>query len=194
MLNQKSQLLLLTLTFFPFFCCGTSFAQLPVAAQPSQPAGQVPSGSKSDDAQAARLEKLAKYLTNTRWTGQFTVTGKDTPPTSEHYEITQAIKAEEGDYWNLVVRIKYGANDTTLPLPPIEIKWAGETPVITVDKVTIPGLGTFDARVLIRGGQYAGTWSHDEVGGHLFGKIEKLEAEPQGSAKPEAKPAVDKQN
>ncbi len=194
MLNHQSQLLLLTLTFFPIICCDTSIAQLPVPARPSQPAAQVPSESKPADAQAARLEKLAKYLTNTRWTGQFTVTGKDTPPTPEHYEITQAIKADEGDYWNLVVRIKYGANDTTLPLPPIEIKWAGETPVITVDKVTIPGLGTFDARVLIRGGQYAGTWTHDEVGGHLFGKIEKLEAEPPGTAKPDAKPAVDKRH
>lgn len=121
-------------------------------------------------------QKLADYLTSTRWTGQFTVSGKDGPPTAEQYEITQAIKAEEGDYWNLVARIKYGEKDVTLPLPPIEIKWAGETPVITVDKVTIPGMGTFDARVVIRAGKYAGVWSHDAVGGHLFGKIEKFEA------------------
>ena len=126
-------------------------------------------------------EKLAKYLTHSRWTGKFTVIGKNADPQEEFYEIIEANKAEEGDDWNLITRIKYGGQDVTLPLPPIEIKWAGETPVITVDRVTIPGMGTFDARVIIRQGKYAGVWSHDDVGGHLFGKIEKFdpEAKPQ---------------
>lgn len=122
-----------------------------------------------------RIDRLAAYLTQTRWTGQFTITGaEEKPPAPEYYEILKAEKAENGDYWNLLARIKYGDKDATLPLPPIEIKWAGQTPVITVDRVTVPGFGTFDARVLIRRGQYAGTWSHDNVGGHLFGKIEKM--------------------
>jgi hypothetical protein len=30
---------------------------------------------------------------------------------------------------------------------------------------------------VIHDGKYAGTWSHDDVGGHLFGRVEKL-AEP----------------
>lgn len=120
-------------------------------------------------------QRLAKYLTNTRWTGNFTINGKDTAPKPEVYEITQATKADKGDFWNLVARIKYGDKDITLPLPPIEIKWAGETPVITVDQVSIPGMGTFDARVVIRSGQYAGVWKHDKVGGHLFGTIEKMD-------------------
>ena len=51
------------------------------------------------------------------------------------------------------------------------IKWIDRTPVIVLDQVTIPGMGTFDARVLIRKGMYAGTWAHGEVGGHLFGNI-----------------------
>ena len=89
------------------------------------------------------------------------------------YEIIKAEKAAEGDDWNLVARIQYGEHDVTLPLPPIEIKWAGKTPVITVDQVTLPGLGTFDARVVIRRGKYAGTWAHGQVGGHLFGEIKK---------------------
>jgi hypothetical protein len=36
-------------------------------------------------------------------------------------------------------------------------------------------LGTFDARVVIHDQKYAGTWKHGEVGGHLFGTIEKLQ-------------------
>jgi hypothetical protein len=35
----------------------------------------------------------------------------------------------------------------------------------------------FSARVLLDGARYAGTWSHDEKGGHLFGAIERDGAE-----------------
>jgi hypothetical protein len=179
--------------FFVSSLAAPGFSQNQSSAQPDTPVAEDSSTAKSGADGAARAasnssttadanateknalqKKLAKYLTNTRWTGQFTMTGQDGPPKAEQYEITKAEKADEGDYWNLVVRIKYGDHDMTLPLPPIEVKWAGETPVITVDQVTVPGLGTFDARVLIRGGQYAGVWKHDAVGGHLFGKIEKM--------------------
>jgi hypothetical protein len=123
-------------------------------------------------------EKLAKYLTGTRWEGQFSMSGVKGNQT-ETYEIIKAEKGAEGDNWNLIARIKYGGKDATLPLPPIEIKFAGGTPVITVDRVTFPGFGTFDARVLIRQGQYAGTWAHlgqgGGVGGHLFGTIKKMD-------------------
>ena len=67
-------------------------------------------------------------------------------------------------------RIQYGEHDLTVPVP-VRIQWAGKTPVITLDRVAIPGLGTFDARVVIHDRKYAGMWRHDEVGGHLFGKI-----------------------
>ncbi len=169
-----------------FAAIGLAFCWLPTAstfAQEPSESSQLASEEQATDAElaqpadVARIEKLAKYLTNSRWKGKFTLSNVDRPPTAETYEITQAEKAENGDYWNLVARIKYADHDVTLPLPPIEIKWAGGTPVITVDQITIPSLGTFDARVLIRGGQYAGTWSHDQVGGHLFGTIEKIEEE-----------------
>lgn len=138
-----------------------------------------PTPATSDQSDRQLLEaRLAEKLTGTRWQGRFTVIGDDEKLTEETYEITRATKTPEGDYWLLVARIKYGQNDMTLPLPPIEIKWAGSTPVITLDQLTIPGLGTFDARVLIRGDRYSGTWSHNDKGGHLFGTIEKL-AKPE---------------
>ena len=127
-------------------------------------------------------QKLAKFLTGTRWEGHFTMTGEESPK-KEHYEIIKAEKADEGDLWNLVVRIKYGEKDVTQPLPPIAIKWAGRTPIITVDNVAVPTLGTFDARVVVRKGgkgqpgKYAGTWSHGKVGGHLYGMIYRIEKE-----------------
>ena len=68
--------------------------------------------------------------------------------------------------------------DLTVPVP-VQVKWAGKTPVITVDKVSIPGLGTFSARVLLDNDRYAGTWSHDEKGGHLFGEILPADKKPK---------------
>ena len=49
---------------------------------------------------------------------------------------------------------------------------AGDTPVITLTHVVVPGLGTFTSRVMVYGDRYAGTWQHDKVGGHLWGHIE----------------------
>jgi hypothetical protein len=66
----------------------------------------------------------------------------------------------------------------------LDVKWAGTTAVITLDDLTIPGLGTFSSRVVIDDGKYAGTWRHDKVGGHLFGVVEKLtEQEKEQAAK-----------
>jgi hypothetical protein len=109
--------------------------------------------------------------------GHFTLDGADeTRLEREEYAITGAVKLGNGDYWALTSRIRYGDVDLTVPVP-VQVKWAGDTPVITVDSVKIPGLGTFSARVLLDGARYAGTWSHDEKGGHLFGVIERAAAD-----------------
>lgn len=128
--------------------------------------------------------KLAKYLSGTKWTGSFSM-GKE-KMSSEYYEILKAEKSEYGDLWNLMVRIKYGGKDRTLALPPIEIKFAGKTPVITVDQVFVPGFGRFDARVVIRRGKYAGTWQHEKVGGHLIGTIERMTEEEMADSQKRA--------
>ncbi len=135
------------------------------------------------DKQQELYDKLERYLSGAKFVGKFTMTGREAnAPAAEEYHILSAKKGEHGDQWLLKVRIKYGGKDMTVPLPPMDIKWAGETPVITVDQMTIPGMGTFDARVLIRKGKYSGTWTHNEVGGHLFGTIEKGAAEEKSEA------------
>ena len=142
---------------------------------------------EQDPERTQLIQKLEKYLTGTRWKGQFTITGKPLSDlTEEYYEITKA-KNVEADLWMLSVRIKHGGKDRTMDLPPIEVKWAGGTPVITVDQVSIPGMGTFDARVVIRKSKYAGTWSHNAVGGHLFGTIERLTDKEPGDKKSDQK-------
>ncbi len=122
----------------------------------------------------AHYADFADRLTGATLVGHFTMSGvnPEKPLHEERYEIRRVTKMGNGDYWLFQARIKYGDHDVTVPMP-LEIKWAGTTPVITLDHVTIPKLGTFDARVVIDGTRYAGTWQHDDVGGHLFGRIEK---------------------
>jgi hypothetical protein len=125
----------------------------------------------------ALYKKFAESMTGVKLVGQFTVRGKENDkPARDEYTILSATKMENGDYWLIKARIQYGKNDLTIPMP-LQVKWAGKTPVITLDQVSIPGLGTFSSRVVIDGTMYAGTWTHDKVGGHMFGTIEKLPQE-----------------
>jgi hypothetical protein len=123
--------------------------------------------------QAELIKKLEKDLTGVKLVGRFTVTGKDDmTPKDEEYTITSAMKLDEPDLWLIKARVKYGKTDGTFPIP-LEIKWAGDTPVITLTNLEIPGLGTFSSRVVIYEGRYAGTWQHGDVGGHLFGVLKR---------------------
>ena len=118
------------------------------------------------------LDKFQKLLTGAKMVGMFTVDGRPLDKLSaEQYEIQKVEKQADGDWWMITARVQYGEKDFSIPVP-VEVKWAGSTPVITLDKVTLPGYGTFSARVVFHGDRYAGTWQHDERGGHLFGKVE----------------------
>lgn len=121
-------------------------------------------------------ELLSKKLNNVKFVGNFTILGKDYPDglPKEEYTIVSATKQENGDFWLIKARIKYGSTDVEVPMV-LEVKWAETTPVISLTNVAIPGLGTFSSRVVIYKNKYAGTWSHGDVGGHLFGTIEKNE-------------------
>jgi len=122
------------------------------------------------------IKKLEQDLTNVKLIGRFTVTGReDREPRAEEYTITSAMKLPDGDMWLVKARVKYGDKDVTAPIP-LEIKWAGDTPVIALTDLAIPGLGTFTSRVVIYDGKYAGTWQHGKIGGSLFGKLEKVQA------------------
>jgi hypothetical protein len=150
----------------------SQLAWLPAVATADEPAPKGAEPTKAD-----LIKKLAADLTNVKLIGSFTVSGKENEtPKQEEYTITSALKLDEEDLWLLKTRIKYGETDKTVPIP-LEIKWAGDTPIITLTNLEIPGLGTFSSRVVIYEGRYAGTWQHGDVGGHLFGRIEKLPAE-----------------
>lgn len=151
------------------------------------PAAESPTPAATTSGDPELIAKLEKYLTGATLKGRYTVLGRDVPPADEEYTIQSAKKLPEGDLWLLESRIKYGKWDLTVPLT-FSIKWADKTPVITVEKLTIPAMGTFSARVLFHNEMYSGTWSHDDVKGQLFGQV--IPAQPENSAAPV--PAQDK--
>ena len=101
--------------------------------------------------------------------GHFTLKGREGVH-PEYYEIEKITNVPGDDYWLIHARIKYGDHDVTVPVP-VRILWADDTPIITLTDTTIPGLGTFTARVLFHDGQYVGTWSSGDHGGQQFGRI-----------------------
>jgi hypothetical protein len=132
----------------------------------------------AQDNQLPREQRIANYLTGAKFVGSYTIDSKGLSDAKEEtYTISKAEKLPAEDMYRLTARIQYGDTDGEFPME-LKILWAGNTPVITLDQVWIPGLGTFSARVLILNGRYSGTWDHDAVGGHLIGRIVKEPTAP----------------
>jgi hypothetical protein len=152
---------------------GTLLAMTPLpsdaqVAPATQPAATQPG--------QAELEKVfAERMSNCVMTGQYTVGNRG--PRSDKYTIV-SVRKLQGESWLFTARVQFGEKDVTIPMI-IPIKWAGDTPVISVTNLWFPGLGTYSARVLIYDNQYAGTWSSagpNAHGGQMWGRIEKAPA------------------
>lgn len=97
------------------------------------------------------------------------------PGRDEEYSIVEVSKLG-GETWIIRARIKYGDREFVAPLP-VQVKWAGDTAVITVDALAMPGsTNAYSARVLIYDEAYAGRWSGSGYGGLLNGVITKNES------------------
>jgi hypothetical protein len=148
-------------------CCLTSM--IVGAAEPSAPRD------------SAQLEKeFAEKLTGAALVGTFSIDGREGTK-SERYEISSATKLQGND-WLITARIKYGDKDVNLPIP-VKVYWADDTPMISLTDLALPGLGTFTTRVFFHGQRYAGTWQHDKVGGHMWGVVEKKNANDKPAEK-----------
>ena len=127
--------------------------------------------------------KFEQAMSGCTMVGRFSTHGQeDKHPGEDRYEISKVTKFGE-DMWLFTARF----GKAKLPLPiPVPVKWAGDTPVISVTKLAIPTMGTFTARVVIYDGHYAGTWDAGDHGGHMWGRIERPKDAP---AAPAASPA-----
>jgi len=123
----------------------------------------------SIDIQADLEQKFQQMMSGVTLIGH-SASLKDESVAGEEKYIIEKVSKLSGETWLFHVRIQYGSHDVPVPLP-VTVKWAGDTPVITINNLTIPGLGTYTARVLLYQDQYAGTWSSKDHGGQLFGKI-----------------------
>ena len=106
--------------------------------------------------------------------GNFTMTGPGSDPTKllhDKYTLGE-VKKLDGNKWQIAARIQYGDKDFTLPLT-LPIEWAGDTPVIVVDNIGLPGMEGVSARVMFFDEHYAGYWKHGERSGNLFGVIQR---------------------
>jgi hypothetical protein len=118
----------------------------------------------------ADLEKnFERMMSGVTLVGHSTSTNKDGVSPEERYRIEKVSKVA-GDTWLFQAHMKFGSHDVTLPVP-VAIKWAGDTPMITLTDLALPGLGTFTARILLYRDRYAGTWSAKDHGGEMFGAI-----------------------
>lgn len=135
--------------------------------------------AKLDQAELER--KFAEKLSNCALVGRFTSDGQEGSPSEDTYQITAAKKLRD-DYW-MFSGIKYGKRDIQIPLV-IRVVWAGDTPMMAMDKFTIPGQGTYSFRLMFHGDRYAGSWQHDEHGGHMWGRLERVKGEGDGKDAP----------
>jgi len=132
-----------------------------------------PAGSKKGIPPQEELDRwFTEKLANCVFSGSYSVTQGDEEKSAvmEKYAISKVTKVNDTS-WLFAAKWQIQGKEFPIALP-LTILWAGKTPVITLEEVTIPGLGTFSSRVLIHEDWYAGTWSHGKVGGHLWGRIE----------------------
>lgn len=153
-----------------------SFVSTARAEDPAKPAAEAKTPSAEE-----LIKNLEAELTGMKLTGRFTTIGKEGGAKEESYIIHRATKMPDGNLWMLSASM----NDKKPMSVPIDIEWAGTTPILSMTEMTIPGVGTFSCRVVLYDGMYAGTWRHDSITGHLYGTMAKIPA----TEKPEAKPA-----
>ena len=81
-----------------------------------------------------------------------------------------AVIKGEGDNWIVNARLKYRDQEIVAPIP-VKMKFSGDTAVLTVDNLMVPGGGSYTARLLIYERTYSGTWKGQRGGGMLYGTI-----------------------
>ena len=87
----------------------------------------------------------------------------------DKYNIVSVTKGE-GDKWTVHAKMKYRNQEMVMPIP-VRMQFSGDTAILIVDNLMIPGGGTYTARLLIFERTYSGTWKSQRGGGMLYGTI-----------------------
>jgi hypothetical protein len=152
-----------------------SFVPLSPAQDQKEPAAssaKQPSPAKPTLSQEELEAKFKAMLTNATLSGRWASIkdGALGPEKEDKYQIASVGKIS-GDSWVVNAKLKYNDREFIAPLP-VKIKWAGDTAMIIVDNLSMPG-GTrsYSARVMFYENTYSGTWSGGDHGGMLYGVI-----------------------
>lgn len=121
------------------------------------------------EAQAERDRVFEEMMTDVSLVGRSTGFEREGITGEEEYVI-ERVSRIAGDRWLFQTTLRLGSREVPVPIP-ITVLWAGDTPVITLTDLSIPGMGTYSARVLLFRDHYAGTWTGAEGGGYVFGDI-----------------------
>lgn len=137
------------------------------------------SQSAAEKLDRIELEKqFEATMQGARLQGKFTLLtpNGESAPRDDLYMVSELARGE-GNTWVFTAKMSYG-DQNTMEIPiPVQVEWAGDTPVISVTDQAIEGMGTFRARVMIDGDRYSGTWQHGPVGGHMWGLLVRDAAE-----------------
>ena len=135
----------------------------PVAAQQSVPAVEMTAAEK----------EFQQMMSNVVLVGYFTV-GDGKELHDDRYVIDGVTKVRDG-LWKFAARVQYNKKDFPIAID-VPVFFAGDTPVISLTRQAIQGLGTYDTRLVIYKGGYAGTWGGGATGGKMFGNLVKNDA------------------
>lgn len=139
----------------------------PKNGRAAAPSTEAKSKLSQEELEAKFKATMTKATLAGRWCG--IKDGKLTSEKEDKYTVVSVNKVG-GEAWIIHARIQYGNKDFVAPIP-VQVKWAGDTPVITLDNVGLPGGNSYSARVLVYGKTYAGTWSGGDHAGLLNGVI-----------------------
>lgn len=136
--------------------------------------GRLGIGAVVDPKSLTNAERqFAERMRGVTLIGSFTTDGREgRVPEPDRYEIVSVEKVGD-DLWRF--NSKCCGVDSAIPFV-VPMRFNGDTPMIMMTDTGLPGIGTFTARVFFYGDRYAGTWQHGQVGGHMWGRIEKTAA------------------
>jgi hypothetical protein len=181
--NPTETLLLSFIAAIGLVLSQNSSAQDAKPANPEATAKQAEAAKKPNDTpkQANDFQKATPVDPETRFKALLTkafLAGRWAPlkdgelgeeRTGDKYNIVSVTKGS-GENWTVNAKMKYREQEVVLPIP-VQVKFAGDTAILIVDKLSIPGGGTYSARLLFYERTYSGTWSGGRGGGMLYGTI-----------------------
>ena len=119
------------------------------------------------------LEKAFQdSMSNVTLAGRFSRQGSAN--LSEDKYVIEKVTKLKDDLWQFDAVVSYRGQSMKVPIA-VHVKWAGDTPVMTLTDEMVAGMGKFTVRLVIYRGQYAGMWSGADGhgGGQMFGTITK---------------------